>query len=323
MPTLAELKAANFDHFKYASAVTELLKNTFSEFQTVGWEPLRESGALSRYADVAVPAFLMAYVSPDFENLSPMQPMLDTFEGGLGETLMEDTGASFVQLRVRVSGVLLLPVNPAENNILKDDVKNIAIYEAAATACLVVALKTQTLGLQVSDVVIESIESRLEADAEETEIYRATEIIWSHEVVIGWKDSTTPFRLTKLFADIEQLTVGQKSGAEQASPPDFSPEKVVATEWEEDEHGNPIPKDTSIIAEWVPLPTREAPRYWLGFEGAENQQNLIEVYKIINDEWVKMSYVSGRWESQEGTWVEFDFDKRTGNYSILSEGENE
>ena len=237
MPKLSDLKAANFDHFKYASKVKSIIEETFPDFATVAFGPLREDGASTQYADLGMPAFLMTFLAPDLSSVRPMQPMLDTDGMGLGEQALGDTPDTFVQMRIRVSGVLFLPMNPALNDRLKDSVSNIDIYEAAAVTCLIVAMKTRFTGIQTLDCEIESVETRFESLEEDTEIYRATEIIWSSEVIIGWEGGSTPYALTKLFADVDEITLGVTESVLQSDPAD------PIEEWEQDAKGNWIPKE--------------------------------------------------------------------------------
>ena len=243
MPLLNDLKAANFDHYQYASRVKSIVEETFPEFATVDFGPIRADGASTQYADLGMPAFLMTFLAPDLGSIRPMQPMLDADGAGLLEKVIEaDTPGTFVpetfvQMRIRVSGVLFLPMNPALNDRLKDDVSNIDIYEAAAATALIVAIKSRFIGLQTADCEIESVETRFESLEEDTEIYRATEIIWSSEVVIGWQGKEASFALHKLFADVDALTLGVSERVLQSDPAD------PIEEWEQDANGNWLPKD--------------------------------------------------------------------------------
>lgn len=247
MPTLSDLKAANFDHFKYASDVTRIIKATFPAFQTVAFGPIRDDGAPTRYTseELCPPAFLMTFLAPDFENLRPMHPMLDTDGFGLGEKALGDTPDTFVQMRIRVSGVFLLPMDFKHDDRLKTEVNNIDVYEAAAVACLIIAIKSQFSGLQTADCEIESVETRFESlEAEEGEIYRATEIVWSSEVVMGWEGGSTPYALYKLFADVGKIQILGVTDPEPEPVLESDPNDPLE-EWEQDAEGNWMPKDPS------------------------------------------------------------------------------
>ena len=225
MPTLQEFQDNLFNHFDYASNLKKKIETMFPKLETVDFEPLQPDGTPTAYADLPIPAFLMAFGDPDFENLSMMQPMLDTSadfdlyrgiadsDGERAEIDALEQGASYVNLRIRVHGTLFLPVLPNENDSLKGHVKNIAIYHAEVNACLVAFLKTQIVGDGVIDTIVESIETGVEIDADQNALYRTTEFIWSHEVVVGFTGDE--FGLDQLFMGIEGQTIELPIGGTQ------------------------------------------------------------------------------------------------------------
>ena len=144
----------------------------------------------------------------------------------------------FGYLRIRVQGLLVLPAIPAMNARLAADVGNLEVYQAEATALILAVLRMRIPAeLKTLDTVIESVEQQIDM-VNDSEIYRVTEFIFSHEVIVGLQGESVSFTPKQLF-------VGLTFPAGEQPQADILTQKAPIEEWEQDENGDYLPKEKS------------------------------------------------------------------------------
>ena len=89
--------------------------------------------------------------------------------------------------------------------------------------------------LKTLDTVIETVEQQVDV-VNDSEMYRVTEFIFSHEVIIGLQGESVSFTP-------KQLLVGLTFPAGEQPQADILTQKAPIEEWEQDENSDYLPKD--------------------------------------------------------------------------------
>lgn len=173
-----------FDHFEYAYKLPKLLKEQFSELQEVSFLPSRD-GILQRFADVALPAFLM-----HFENPVPQ-----------GGSIRDSDEGNFMDVEIHVRGYLVLPWVASENPHVPD----VNVSHALAAGICNIAAKIYS-DVKAGLSTLHEIEFM---DASEVgNDYLVASVHWSHDAVVGTRkdDSIEVNQLFGRFLDCPGIT---------------------------------------------------------------------------------------------------------------------
>ena len=148
-----------FDFFDYTDRIKELISGGFSILETVVVQPSK-CGNDERFADVAVPAFLM-----EFEDTGILG----------GAPLRDEEGAYYLDIQVNVAGVLLLPkfTDGLERNL------NMAISAHQAGTNIAALIYAGARGWNCGPAEIKNIEY------EPDENYHIVHVEWSHKATVG------------------------------------------------------------------------------------------------------------------------------------------
>ena len=178
-----------FNYFTYANNIDTLLGDAFPALQTVAFPPTAEGFTESRFADVALPAFLM-----NFEN--PMVD-LDRVELNRFGAELDDDSEYFMPIKVRVAGYLLLPVFAVYNEQIPS--VNPTVLLAQATSNLAARIYADAVGWNCGVASIDSMrfvdDSALDAERN----YHVGEIHWSHSAWVGKSPTSTPVLAGTLY----------------------------------------------------------------------------------------------------------------------------
>ncbi len=166
-----------------------MLTSAFSALNTVSFPPTAEGFVESRYADVALPAFVMNFENPE---LRQDEMELNRF----GEDLTDDA-SYYMPVRIRVAGYLLLPVF-AESNT---DVPNVnpTVLLAQATTNIAAKIYADAVGWNCGIATINTIRFIDDSVKDEERNYHVGEIHWSHDAWVGATPSLTPVLANTVF----------------------------------------------------------------------------------------------------------------------------
>ena len=170
-----------FNFFTYASNLTEMLDDEFDALQEVSFPPTAEGFTDSRFADVALPAFLVNFENPELNILG--------FDWSRMSEDIEDEKSYRMPMTLKLAGYLLLPVYPEQN----DEVPNVNATVALAQAASNIAAKiyAHAKGWNCGVATINEINFIDDSATDEERNYHVGEIHWSHEIWVGAEPGVT------------------------------------------------------------------------------------------------------------------------------------
>ena len=207
-----------FNFFTYAENIADLIRDEFPALQEVSFPPTAEGYTESRFADVAIPAFLINFENPDVADKVDL-----TFEmNRLGDDV-EDDDEYFMPMTLRVVGYLLMPVFPEANDHVPNVNPTVLLAQAASNLAAKIYSGAQGWNCGVARIdAINFIDDS--TDDKEGRDYHVAEIHWSHSIWVGSTPTSTAVLAGTLYNRFSLTADGFPADSTEVYPDRGDPE---------------------------------------------------------------------------------------------------
>ena len=173
-----------FNYFQYARDLKAKITTAFPALKAVSWMPTAGTGAVqSQYADIAKPAFLMAFTAPDFEGYQSMRKGVDVLDPD-AQIDSNDAGDYYMGIGLNVAGYLIVPMYVEGNEEIPNT--NAMLLTLTAAGNLAAFINSRAGGLGGAGIArITGVDYVSDSDAEIENDYHVAEITWQHDCYIG------------------------------------------------------------------------------------------------------------------------------------------